>query len=643
MIGALSLLGFLALASPSGPAGAESLPAFPQPTLVADILPGPAGSTPGRFHAVRTGVIFFAWDTDPPATSLGALWRTDGTRAGTFSIQPAGIEIVNDLDTPGPYQWLPARDANGVESVWRTDGTAAGTIKILDRHVADSSYWYQQKTGRFYFRALPFGSDPSAPRNLWVSDGTPEGTRQLTSLTSPPAGARLRKADMDPAPSDRAAFGRFAELGDGVFFVDFGGPQGAFSLWRTDGTPEGTHLVATPSDDFEFQAVWKAGSSLYLLAGQPGDGPARLWKSNGTTAGTVQIDTFGTGTSSFSLFGELDNGRSLWLVFKNFEVGASIWSTNGNPNGAVRLLTLATSAMTWPQSLNGLLYFVANDGRSGRELWRTDGTPAGTRLAFDRCPGACSGFYNQEGSELILVANRILALSDDPIVGIEPLVTDGTLAGTQRLGDLCPGRCGASTLEDQLRDFGGAFFFLENHTPTPATFPQLWATDLTPAGTVRVTDFPGGVYATAQIGDRLILTADDGVLGPELWSLTVPEIDPVPPPGPWLSSRTLPGFEVKVRIANVGGAITGALEPGCIPETVCVSGAVRGRSEVFVRVVGPRPNGRLWPTLVKFTTSEVEIWIRQISTGTVRYYRLEGARPGFDELPGLFDREGFTP
>lgn len=68
-----------------------------------------------------------------------------------------------------------------------------------------------------------------------------------------------------------------------------------------------------------------------------------------------------------------------------------------------------------------------------------------------------------------------------------------------------------------------------------------------------------------------------------------------------------------------------------------------GRAEVFVRVVGPKPNGRLWPTLVKFTTSTVEVWLRQQRTGEVRYYRLEGASPGVDELPGLFDRVGFAP
>jgi ELWxxDGT repeat protein len=640
MARAFALIGFLALASPSSAVGAERLPALPQPTLVADILPGPAGSTPRSFQPVPGGAVFFTGTPNPSSPVQGVLWRTDGTPAGTFSIQPAGIDFVNLLSTPGPYQWLQGHDANGVMSVWRTDGTAAGTVKVLDRQVADSYYWYQRKTGRFYFRAYPFGTSTSF-RNLWVSDGTPGGTRQLTSLANPPLGASLQRAVSDP--SGGGLPGIFAELGDGVFFVDFAGPQGPFSLWRTDGTPEGTHIVASPTLNFDFQAVWRAGSSLYILASITGEGPARLWKSDGTAAGTVEIDSFGPGlTSGFSLLGELANGRTLWVVLKPPERGASLWATDGRPNGVVRLLNLASSDVTKPLRLNGLLYFVATDGKSGRELWRTDGTPAGTRLAFDRCPGACSGIYG--GVDSLLVADRILTFSDDPNVGIEPLVTDGTLAGTHLLGDLCPGPCGGFILEHDLRDFGGAFFFLASHIPR--TFPQIWATDLTPAGTVRVTDFPGGVYQTFKLGDRLLFTADDGVTGPELWSLTVPTLDPVPPPGPWLSSRTLPGFEVKVRIANPNsgsGAIAGVLEPDCVPETLCFSGAVRGRSEVFVRVVGPKPNGRLWPTLVKFTTSEVEVWIRQTSTDTVRYYRLEGARPGFDELPGLFDREGFTP
>lgn len=115
---------------------------------------------------------------------------------------------------------------------------------------------------------------------------------------------------------------------------------------------------------------------------------------------------------------------------------------------------------------------------------------------------------------------------------------------------------------------------------------------------------------------------------------------PAPPAGAWLTTGELPGFRFKVRI---GGTTTGIQEPLCVSETLCVSGAVPGRSEVFVRVVGPRPNGYLWPNVVKFTTSQVEVWIEQLSSGSVKYYFLAGPWPGLDDLPGLYDRTGFLP
>lgn len=112
----------------------------------------------------------------------------------------------------------------------------------------------------------------------------------------------------------------------------------------------------------------------------------------------------------------------------------------------------------------------------------------------------------------------------------------------------------------------------------------------------------------------------------------------------WWRHLEYPGFRFQIEIVS-GGAepIMGTPMTSCIGETVCVSGAIPGRAEVFTRIIGPRGNGKLWPTLVKFTTSEVIIRIEQIATGVTRTYRLAGARPGVDELPGKFDREGFDP
>lgn len=117
----------------------------------------------------------------------------------------------------------------------------------------------------------------------------------------------------------------------------------------------------------------------------------------------------------------------------------------------------------------------------------------------------------------------------------------------------------------------------------------------------------------------------------------------IPPGAPALASPDFPDFRFYVRIGRAGSDLFGNQETECLPETICVSGALPGRTEVQLRVIGPRPNGFLWPTIVKFTTSTVEVWIEQISTGEVEYYGLDGATPGSSELPGLFDRTGFQP
>jgi hypothetical protein len=107
----------------------------------------------------------------------------------------------------------------------------------------------------------------------------------------------------------------------------------------------------------------------------------------------------------------------------------------------------------------------------------------------------------------------------------------------------------------------------------------------------------------------------------------------------FVTTPELPGFRFRVTINDQPTR----RENDCIPETLCVSGAVPGRSEVFVRIVGPRPNGFLWPNLVKFTTSRVVVEIQQLSSGTTKTYVLEGVGPQSNDLTGFFDRMGFLP
>lgn len=120
-----------------------------------------------------------------------------------------------------------------------------------------------------------------------------------------------------------------------------------------------------------------------------------------------------------------------------------------------------------------------------------------------------------------------------------------------------------------------------------------------------------------------------------------PSGDPPPPNTPALTSASLPGFAFWARIS--GSRIGTPADTPCPSETVCVSGAIPTRAEVFVRIVGPKANGRLWPNIVKFNTTRTEIWIKQLSSGKVKYYDLPALSAGSDTLPGLIDKDGFVP
>jgi hypothetical protein len=192
-----------------------------------------------------------------------------------------------------------------------------------------------------------------------------------------------------------------------------------------------------------------------------------------------------------------------------------------------------------------------------------------------------------------------------------------------------------------------------NGIPTPGNGRDAYLFE-TPAGVLAplmanpgVDDFvagltPDGAWASLDSKANVAGGNPDGSFEVYL-ALCGKEAVPPPPAGDWLRDSDFPDFQFKVRITAGGQEQPRRQESVCIPETLCISGAVAGRSELFVRMVGPKPNGKIWPTLVRFSTSTLEVWIQQLSTESVKYYRLEGASPGSSDLTGLFDRDGFTP
>ncbi len=85
-------------------------------------------------------------------------------------------------------------------------------------------------------------------------------------------------------------------------------------------------------------------------------------------------------------------------------------------------------------NVRGTLYFSADDGIHGFELWRSDGTERGTRMVKDINPGAGSSNISW-----ITAVNRILYFSaDDGTHGAELWRSDGTARGTRMVKDINP-------------------------------------------------------------------------------------------------------------------------------------------------------------------------------------------------------------
>ena len=247
--------------------------------------------------------------------------------------------------------------------------------------------------------------------------------------------------------------------------------------------------------------------------------------------------------------------------------------------------------------------------------------------------------------DAFLVALPLLATT--PLVAQNDCAVQTIACGETKNGSLSAQDCpfGDGTFFD-FYTFSGAAGFEVTTTMTSTAIDGVLILE-NPAGETVATDddSAGGVnarivYQLTAAGNWAIIANTEAAAQTGPYSLSLTCEAPPLPDGAFLTTPELPNFRFKVRINDT---FAGVKEGNCPSETLCISGAISGRSEIFVRIVGPKPNGFLWPNLIKFSTSKVEVWIQQVSTGVVKYYQLPGANAASSELPGLFDRTGFRP
>jgi ELWxxDGT repeat protein len=465
--------------------------------LLKDVSPGPIGSTPGGMVAAGGRVLFSA--EGPEGREL---WASDGTAAGTTLVKdirpgPQGSALRGLAVLGGTVFFLASPDGQS-QQLWKSDGTPGGTLPV--KPVSNSSSLIVAGGRLFFFAAEEFGSQ----QQIWTSDGTPGGTLRIGT-----------------APS---SIGSASVAGGRLYF--FTGCE----LWTSDGTAPGTGPLATIGGPFcETRApLFLAGDgSRILFFADDGIHGSEPWTSDGTPAGTSLMADLQPGAGSSAL--DLDprsafaGGHWYFRAKGGENTGTQLWATDGTAAGTRTLLSNPRKPgfrlnllgqLAGPRAffdLDGTLLFQGDDGATGAELWRSDGTPAGTTLLKDLQPGP----YSSLPAEITRAGSTVFFRSDAGTQHEKLWKTDGTPAGTVLLRSVEQFYNFGNFSPRDLTALGNSLLFLGSCCNN--SLPELITSDGTAAGTQPVGTPPDSFFghSIVSLGDQVLFQS--GIDRDELW------------------------------------------------------------------------------------------------------------------------------
>jgi ELWxxDGT repeat protein len=336
----------------------------------------PIGSNPLWLGTMGSFVYFVA---QPPSSPTMAIFKTDGTTAGTMQVAPmAGINVL----------------VNNVGTVFISAGTKS------------------------YF----LGNTTAAGQEVWVTDGTTAGTHQVADIY--PGGIMLSPTLLGLVGTDLI----FAESTS----------DDTMQLFRTDGTAAGTHAISNFTPPTQYGAVTESlelnGKIYVALRSNQTCCQPDLWTTDGTTGGTIQIDSnegfpFHLQPSSLRAFG------SSIALLTNAENTGSELSVIDTTTNALTILDIAPGAGSGASdgstiaAMDGFILYLRGNANSGLQLWRSDGTLAGTALLQDLGTGVQ---LSQLSANYIVtrVGDRAIFQSENAQNGPQLWGSDGTAAGT---------------------------------------------------------------------------------------------------------------------------------------------------------------------------------------------------------------------
>jgi ELWxxDGT repeat protein len=406
-------------------------------------------------------------------------------------IQVGGGSNPRELTRAAGLVFFTADDDVHGRELWVTDGTEARTRLVRDIRPGPGGSRPRKLTAvgqRLYFVA----TDGTRGRELWVSDGTHAGTRLVKDLAA--------------GSADAAISGIAAGGGTAWFGRDYR------SLWRTDGTAAGTRRVRQFSGVAIDGARWMNARLFF-------DADNALWKSDGTAAGTKRLSRLYWGLDSLTPYRGHVYYRAM-LPLGPFDGIPQLWRSDGTWGGTKRVGTMRDPSFLTPYD-GALFYDARRRTTSGSRLFRSTPTRHGPVE-----PRVRPLWY------MVREAGRLWGTDASP-AQFEPdelWVSDGTAAGTRRVHGGTGDWFVYAWEEQGQAGLAGRLWFaaspVEDVGGGPTTVDsEVWWSDGTPGGTSEAVDLnaAGSAYPRdfVRLGKRILFSADDGVHGREVWSLSM--------------------------------------------------------------------------------------------------------------------------
>lgn len=476
------------------------------------------------------------------SSTLSAQLVTDINKVGVpRSSDPSGSSTPFEsfVEIGGKYLFAATDDQVGRE-LWSYDvatGKASLLKDILPGSQGSTPFAFHKHGGRVYFGAR----DATHGIELWSTDGTSAGT-QLVHDLEPGAGSSLLLSS------------RIASCGTRIVF-DGRSRGSGLELCVSDGTAAGTQVLRDirtgPQNSFPKNFFTSADGKTTYFTADDGTHGAEPWITDGTSAGTRMVADLEVGAAASTPKHWFALGSRTLISSHG---GWRLWVTNGQASGTT-LLSSSLHDLTHAAPLGSLVCF-AGVGAGGNELWRTDGTPGGTKLLVDIEVGARSShpraFLSESGTSFLFLttpnfrdfqlrratpsgvtlikdlpatlmhaqivrAGQQYYLADTKTGAAALWTSDGTTAGTRKLSPAASWSFGQMAQLSGLSNGGALVVALEASVGRELFHTSSAGVDLVANIQLPKVTKSSSPTSITELGRGLVLSADDGVHGRELW------------------------------------------------------------------------------------------------------------------------------